>query len=503
VLLALLALACRPRPEPSAAAPSGPTVDELRRDLAIFASDSFGGRATGTPGAARAAQFLTSRLAAMGIEPAGDSGFLQRVPLVRGRYGAGTRFEVATPEGRRPLALGEELVPIPALGRDAPLPRLSAEGDLVYVGYARGAGSSAESAPDDVAGKVVVVVNGAPPGVDGAAREAAEAETRIGPTLRELIPRRPAAIVVLATGRSARFVERLGRQYARGDGDANGGLQLAASDSARTLPMILLGTAREGSPLLPEGWPDRGAPGPLPGRRLIAQVDIAFDAHNVVAVVRGSDPALRGSYVAYGAHYDHIGIQRGAGGDSIANGADDDGSGSVTLLALARLFAQSPPRRSVLLVWHVAEEEGLLGSEWFASHPTVPIDSIVAQINADMIGRNAPDSLHVVGPNAAPNGQSRVLGTVLDSVNQARARPFAIDRTWDSPTHPEQIYYRSDHYNYARKGVPVLFLTTGLHADYHQVGDEVSKIDFDKLARVASLMYESGRALANRPTRPE
>jgi Zn-dependent M28 family amino/carboxypeptidase len=132
----------------------------------------------------------------------------------------------------------------------------------------------------------------------------------------------------------------------------------------------------------------------------------------------------------------------------------------------------------------------------------VPLDSVVAQLNADMIGRNAPDSLYLVGPNAAPNGQSRALGAIIDSVNNALPRPFQINREWDSPTHPEQIYYRSDHYNYAKHGVPIVFFTSGLHADYHRVSDEPSKLDYDKLARVAKFIYESGVAVANHPARP-
>jgi Zn-dependent M28 family amino/carboxypeptidase len=160
------------------------------------------------------------------------------------------------------------------------------------------------------------------------------------------------------------------------------------------------------------------------------------------------------------------------------------------------------PRRSVLFVWHVGEEKGLLGSSWFTDHPTVPIDSIVAQINADMIGRNADSLLYVVGPLAAPNGQSKRLGAIVDSVNGALARPFTINREWDSPTHPEHIYERSDHYNYARKGIPIVFLTTGLHDDYHKVSDDPRKIEFDKMARVTRLMVEVGRAVANSRQRP-
>ena len=155
----------------------------------------------------------------------------------------------------------------------------------------------------------------------------------------------------------------------------------------------------------------------------------------------------------------------------------------------------------MLFVWHTGEEAGMLGSEWFVTHSTVPLDSVVAQLNADMIGRNGPDSLMLVGPRAAPNGQSRGLGTLVDSVNTALARPFVINREWDSPDHPEQIYFRSDHYSYAKRGIPIVFYTTGLHEDYHKVTDEVSKIDFDKLARVSDLIMRSALAVANRNER--
>jgi Zn-dependent M28 family amino/carboxypeptidase len=269
--------------------------------------------------------------------------------------------------------------------------------------------------------------------------------------------------------------------------------------------MILLGVAKPGSPLLPTGWPRDDRPQPLAGRRFVAHVETArdpFTAYNVVSVVRGTDPKLNKTYVAYGAHYDHIGIQPAVNGDSIANGADDDGSGSMAMLAIARRLVASPPRRSALLVWHVAEEKGLLGSAYFTEHPTVPIDSVVAQLNADMIGRNAPDQLYIVGPSAAPNGQSRLLGSIVDSVNAMLPRPFVIDRELDAPDHPEQIYQRSDHYNYARRGVPIVFFTTGLHADYHRVSDAPSKIDYAKLARVANLIFETGEAVGNRATRP-
>jgi len=174
----------------------------------------------------------------------------------------------------------------------------------------------------------------------------------------------------------------------------------------------------------------------------------------------------------------------------------------MALLAIARRLVASPARRSALFVWHVGEEKGLLGSSYFTEHATVPIDSIVAQLNADMIGRNAPRELFVVGPQAAPNGQSRVLGRIVDSVNASLPEPFMINREYDSPDHPEQLYQRSDHYNYARQGIPIVFFTTGLHADYHRVSDEASKIDYEKLARVATLILDAGRAAGDRGARP-
>ena len=140
--------------------------------------------------------------------------------------------------------------------------------------------------------------------------------------------------------------------------------------------------------------------------------------------------------------------------DSIANGADDDGSGSMSLLGIARVIHSWNPKRSILFVWHVAEEKGLLGSLYFTDHPTVPIDSIVAQLNADMIGRNAPNELYIVGPGAAPNGQSKVLGALLDSLNNTSGQPFAINRSFDTPNHPEMVYYRQRPLQLRAQGDP-------------------------------------------------
>jgi hypothetical protein len=222
---------------------------------------------------------------------------------------------------------------------------------------------------------------------------------------------------------------------------------------------------------------------------------------NVVGIVEGSDARLKDTYVAIGAHYDHLGYQPGvAGPDRIYNGADDDGSGVSALIGLARAFAAGPrPRRSLLFVWHAGEERGLYGSKYFADHPTVPVDKIVAQLNIDMIGRNRNNDpaeanvLYAVGSDRI----SSELHNVLMDANTASAKPFRIDFEMNDPQDPERFYYRSDHFSYASKGIPVIFFFTGVHPDYHQVSDSVDKIDFEKMSRVARLVYDVARRVAN------
>ncbi len=518
--LAALAAGCaHPAEAPVATPVAGPlivppTAAELRRDLTVFASDSFRGRETGTADERRAAAFLVERLTRIGAAPAGDSGYLQRVPLVRIRLGAATQFTVQRGSVASSARYVTGLVPLIAPNGVGPSPALHAEGDLVFAGY----GVSRPDAGDDLAripieGRVVVVINGAPPGADAAWRSELESPNAIGPRLDRILARRPAAVIVLVTGASADLYDPMRRAV------DHGVLQLASAPQAdsgatRTLPahglpaapMLLLGEPAAGSPLLPRRWPRDDRAQVLTGLRFIANAGIErtpVQSFNVVAALPGQDSAMARSWVEYSAHYDHLGIVPAADGDSVAHGADDDGSGSVALLAIARAMRQSPPpRRSVLFVWHTGEEEGLLGSRYFASHPVVPLDSIVALINADMIGRNAPESLYVVGPGAAPRGVSRPLGKLVDSVNASMPAPFAFARVWDSPTNPQRVYFRGDAFPYGERGVPVALFTTGLHPDYQQVSDEAGRIDYAKLAHVSQLLYQLGEALANREGRP-
>jgi len=277
-------------------------------------------------------------------------------------------------------------------------------------------------------------------------------------------------------------------------------------------------------------------------------------ARNIVAIVRGSDPALRGEYVSITAHNDHIGFThrpvdhdslrafntvvrplgadsrphapsteetarirvildslrrvRPPRADSVNNGADDDGSGTVALIELAQAFKHSgvKPRRSILFVSHTAEEKGLLGSAWYTDHPTVPLDSIVAEIDVDMIGRGSardrteggPTYLEVVGLRRL----SKEFGDWFEAVNAKEPTPFVFNYEYDAPGHPEQYYCRADHYSYARFGIPSVSLSRGAHADYHQLTDEVQYIDFPDYARLTQLVFDAALYVANADHRP-
>jgi hypothetical protein len=300
------------------------------------------------------------------------------------------------------------------------------------------------------------------------------------------------------------------------------------------------------------------APG-MAGKRIrvsILAVAQPFEhpARNVIAIIPGSDPRLRGQYLSLTAHNDHVGTTspvvdhdsirvfnqvvrpmgadspnraataeeqvrikvildslrrvRPARPDSIMNGADDDGTGTVALLEVARsLMAQRvKPRRSILFVSHTAEEMGLLGSRWFTDHPTVPRDSIVAEIDMDMIGRgNAADLpeggvgyLEIIGARRL----SKEFGDTLEAVNARQPQPFTFNYEYDQPGHPLQYYCRADHYSYARYGIPATALSRGEHLDYHQVTDEPQYIDYEALARVARLVRDAALAIGNMDHRP-
>jgi Zn-dependent M28 family amino/carboxypeptidase len=217
----------------------------------------------------------------------------------------------------------------------------------------------------------------------------------------------------------------------------------------------------------------------------------------------------------FGAHLDHVGAATGNVGrgrvnnpiesDKIWNGADDDGSGSSAMLGIAKTFAGGPkPKRSVVFVWHAGEEEGLYGSLYNADFPVVPLDKVVADLNIDMIGRDRDNdskyanTVYVIGADRI----STDLHNAVVRTNDAEKKPLTLDFEYNDPADPEGFYYRSDHFSYAAKDIPIAFFFTGTHPDYHANSDSVEKIHFDKLTRIAQMIYQTGFNIANNPSAP-
>ncbi len=216
-------------------------------------------------------------------------------------------------------------------------------------------------------------------------------------------------------------------------------------------------------------------------------------APNVVGILPGTDSLLRNEYVVLSAHMDHVGVHPGAT-DSIWNGADDNASGTAGILALAEAFAASPTRRSIIFLTVSGEEKGLLGSRWFASHAPVPVESIVADLNLDMIGRNWTDTIAVIGQEHSDLGQTLQRVVAL----HPELGLTAVGDLWPA----ENFFVRSDHYNFVRQGIPALFFFNGTHEDYHQASDSPDRIDAEKESRVARLIFLVATEVANATQRP-
>jgi hypothetical protein len=503
------------------------TVDDFMSRIYVFADDSMMGRQGGTEGNMKGNAYIESEVRRLGLQPAGENGtWVQTVPLVRRQYDTTSTITV----GQQTLRIWSDFAPVLARG----VPRSLAGAQVVYAGVY----GQAQVKPEQVAGKLVLF--SAPPGAFTPLARVTATSPLFGAAGVAIANLESATPAFLATTRRS-------------------GLSLSSSGPSRlaesTVPMYV--TARAAAQLL--GRPIAGATPWTTGATItastLAQVELPTPARNVVAVLPGSDPALRGQYVALGAHNDHIGVARAAvdhdslrawnqakwalegrygGGpdltaeqlaairvnldslrrlrparrDSINNGADDDGSGSMALLEIAENLVASPqrPRRSVLFIWHTGEELGLVGSRYFTDNPTVPRDSIVAQINIDMIGRGTTNDIQGGGPNylgvLGHDKLSTELGRLVAETNAAQPRPFEFDFRLNAPGHPEQIYCRSDHWNYARYNIPIAFFFTNLHEDYHQVTDEPQYIDYPHLTRITQYMRDLTLRTANLDHRP-
>jgi hypothetical protein len=461
------------------------TAADVRRRIFLIADDSMMGRGTPSKGLESMAAYAVSEFRRLGLKPAGEHGtFVQRYPLQISRFDPAKSWVRTTGKATANWTLGA----------DAPLFTGEPSGDVTDAGIVLVVGDSTVGVtiPEGtVTGKVIVVLMG--PAVDGIAGM--------------LLQQRPAGVILVAPLPD--------QQWAMMPGRTPSTRVVNPSANSQSIPPVI--AMRRPSF---EGWlAQAGAAAgvldtkgavraiPLPGTTMSFHIDQqtvgADSAPNVIGVVEGSDPALKGEYVIYSAHMDHIGTPGSGqgcsaiGADSICNGADDDGSGTVALLELAEAWATSAvkPKRSMAFILVSGEERGLWGSGYWADHPTLPIGAVVADLNIDMVGRNAPDTVAVIGREHSD------LSATLDRV--AAAHPELGLNPIGDPWPQEGLYFRSDHFNFARKGVPILFFTTGIHPDYHAATDSPDRLDADKDARIATLLYHLGETIANTATRPQ
>ena len=461
---------------------------DLTRDLYALGGDNFRGREGGTLDEMRASGWLADRMREAGLEPAGEDGtFFQWIPMRRYRQSDESRITIG---GTAVKLFAEAAVIAPV---DA-----SIDAELVFVE------PDAVIDPALIRGKAVatVLVPAATTaattnaGIPGRPRQLNGANAVRQAATRFLQAGAVAVVVASDSAAESAFTRS-------GDAMVRGRYGVDTANATAYWPDPTSGTRRPQSPAIL--WVRRGLLGLLrtPNQRLKAHLsteNFQYPSVNLVGRVRGTDARLRDEYVLYSGHQDHDGVRTAIEGDSIWNGADDNASGSVAILAVARAFAKQPGRRSVLFVWHGSEERGLIGSRYHVMHPMVPKNQIVAVLNGEMVGRNNPDSMTILGA-IPPHRNSETLVSIARRANDEVSR-FKLDTLWDLTSHPQGWYFRSDHLPYARAGIPSIEFSSNLHADYHTPRDEPSRIDYIKLTRVAKWMYATGWTVANADQRP-
>jgi len=526
-------------------------AEDMRQWLSYLASDELEGRATFSEGLGLAAAYIAEHLRAWGVKPGGDNGsYFQRVKVLGIKSANHSTLTVEVNGEKRTFKDGEGL----SFPKNVGGKRSFTAEQVEFLGYGLDAPQAKHNdyANKDVKGKVVVWLGGTgPKGIDQRTfRRALAGRSRYATDQQQAVasigPELPRFGGFGGQGNQS----TQGAQGAQGGQGNQGGRGGAAAPAERpdftavqrldgVIPPAVTGKDEffeflfSGAEVKYAELKEKAAKQePLPSFSL-KNVKLTFNldadyqvtgtqyTRNVVGVIEGADPKLKETYVAFGAHYDHVGYAEGEitqtpngprrqgarGGvkanaleDRIWNGADDDGSGTVTVLAVAKAFATGPkPKRSLLFVWHAGEERGLWGSRYYADFPTLPIEKIVAQLNLDMVGRNRDDkpeeanTVYLVGSDRI----STELHNLSVEANASLPQPLKLDYEMNDPTDLEQVYYRSDHYSYAAKGIPIIFYTTGLHPDYHVNTDSVEKILFEKMARIGQLVYETGRRVAN------
>lgn len=492
--------------------------DRAYQHLSILASDEYEGRETGTKGGWMAAEYIKKQFQSFGlVGPVKGSKdpYLQAVGISAKKLsGVSLKVGSQTKENFKDYYI---------LAPSAPAKGFNVKASsVIFAGYGLNKDDFNEYAGQNVAGKVVVIF------ATGDPTAKAQAQPAQGRRPQSSVGSQQAKIKYLQDNKAAGVLVINERVESLSDAQkaylAEGAADLKRGDSQNknTLPVVTIGTTvanqiLAGANTNLEEVKKKIAETLKPATTVI-NIPVAFTAKlieedikadNVLGFLEGSDPKLKNEVVVVTGHYDHIGLVKDPNAtDKVNNGADDDGSGTTGVLLLAEAFAKAKkeghgPKRSILFMTVCGEEKGLWGSEWYSEYPVFPLENTITNLNIDMIGRgddNRPGDnnfVYIIGSNMLSDDLDRIGKKAnTDYVN------IVLDEKYNNRTDPNRFYYRSDHYNFAKHNIPVIFYFNGVHKDYHQPGDEVSKIDFPMLAKRAQLVYYTAWELANGENRP-
>lgn len=482
------------------------TSAELKTHLEILASDAYEGRETGKPGQKKAAQYLADYYSGLGIGPCNNGSYFQQYPLKKETYTRSTAMEKGNTYRFADdfYCWGGEWKELDA-------------SDLVFVGYGINDPAYSDYKPEEVKGKVMLCLSGEPRDKTGKnliTRTEGNSDWAddYGLKYETAIANGARGLVVIQQDYEG-IIQRI--RYWLENAGARLDYPVSVSNASPEIPLLFISPKLADAVLSSTGKTSEEWSSKIQKKKkfkaLSVKTDLKFTlvqdaerftAENVLCFIEGTDPVLKNEVVIISAHYDHIGIVKG----EINNGADDDGSGTVSTLEIAEAFVEAKKqgfgsKRSILILNVSGEEKGLLGSEWYSEFPVFPRESTVCDLNIDMIGRK--DDAHA-DPNYVYLIGSDKLSTDLHKISEkcnATYTNLALDYTYNDPEDPNRFYYRSDHYNFAKFNIPVIFYFSGVHEDYHKPGDDVEKILFDKMQTIARLVFYTAWEVANRDER--
>lgn len=486
------------------------TKEDLKKHLSILASDAYEGRETGMKGQRMAAEYIENDFKSNGLQAVVSGGYQQSFPIIIEKAGNST----LSANGKN-FEFIKDFFYVGSFKEG-----VVSSNDIVFLGYGVDSESYSdykafESKGGSVKGKIVAYFEGQPKdknGVDLVTGDNNLAWTNDRTKKSKLAAEKGASGVLVITAdydkKVAQFKSfilnpRIRLKKPSADGDKKAGIPVFYV-SERVADDIMKSGKTTSADLKESISKKKKALNAVAATEV--KMDIKKDivegaSSNVLGFVEGSD--LKEQIVVISAHYDHIGMS----GDKIFNGADDDGSGTVSVLELSQAFAKAKadghgPRRSMLFLTVSGEEKGLLGSEWYTDNPILPLANTVTDLNIDMVGRqdkkyeNNPNYVYVIGSDKL----SSDLHKISEEANTKYAK-LTLDYTYNAPNDPNRFYYRSDHYNFAKHDIPVIFYFNGTHPDYHQETDEVEKINFDKMEKIDRLIFYTAWEVANRNER--